>query len=95
MRYTPLVAAMALAVLAACGGNKDNTGQPGGTTTDTASGAMSSPNSQPAPSTTPAPGATTPDTSHAMQPSSATPMPDSSGMKKSTHKRHKADTTAH
>lgn len=92
MRYTPFVAAMALAVLGACGGNKDNAsgGQPA-TTTDTSAGAMSSPApTTTPPAATPAPGtATTPDSSA---------MPHDTSMKKmSGRKHHKAssDTTAH
>jgi hypothetical protein len=95
MRYTPFVAAMALAVLGACGGNKDNAGgQPGASSTaDTSAGAMSSPSANPSattPSATPAPGTpTTPDSS-AMQ-------PDTNMKKMSGRKHHKAssDTTTH
>ncbi len=98
MRYTPFVAAMALAVLGACGGNKDNAGggQPPATT-DTSAGSMSSPSSSTpsaAPSTTP-PAAT---------PAPGTPSPDTSAMQHDTNmkkmsgrKHHKAsaDTTTH
>lgn len=93
MRYAPFVAAVAIAFIGACGGNKDNTNQPPSTTTDTSAGSMSQPNNTtPAPAATPAPGT---DTSHAMAP--ATPAPDTSMKKMSGKKHHKAsmDTTTH
>jgi hypothetical protein len=95
MRYTPIVAAMALAVLGACGGKDNTNGQPGASSTaDTSAGAMSSPSANPSattPSVTPAPSTpTTPD-------SSAMQQPDTNMKKMSGRRHHKAgaDTTTH
>jgi hypothetical protein len=101
MKHTP-IAVMALVLLGACGGNKNNTGNPS-TTTDTSAGAMSPSAS---PNQTNPPPSTNPSTTNPSNPSAApaTPAPDTMGamshdtnMKKMSGRRghKKADTTTH